>query len=208
MHSTRREFLDNIRSARNLFAHPRVQADSASIDTAGIASGIALAAIWLTPKSVTAFNAADFPDLGPDRQRELQSAVQDFLAVARDVPANKPATEMQYGNGSVAFRRILEILEPYLPLADEAKKVEEALAGVDFPPWVVNWDYQLGSDSEGGAAVWVDVFADEQTVPMAQVGRAASELTGKVRQALSDSGVNRWPYIRMKTALEHKAGSR
>ncbi len=95
---TKREFLINFGIARNLFAHPRVTADSPSIDTATMARTLARAAIWLTPKSVAGFNAADFPELGLDRQRELQSAVQDFLAVARQVPADKPATDAQYGN--------------------------------------------------------------------------------------------------------------
>ena len=122
-------------------------------------------------------HAADFPELGLDRQRELQSAVQDFLAVARQVPADKPATDEQYGNASVAFLKLLDILGPYLPLPDEAKKVEAALRSVDFPTWVVNRDYELGSDSDGAAAVWVNVFADEQTVPRQHLGRAASELT-------------------------------
>lgn len=205
---TKREFLINFGIARNLFAHPRVTADSPSIDTATIARTLARAAIWLTPKSVAGFNAADFPELGLDRQRELQSAVQDFLAVARQVPADKPATDEQYGNASVAFLKLLDILGPYLPLPDEAKKVEAALRSVDFPTWVVNWDYELGSDSDGAAAVWVNVFADEQTVPRQHLGRAASELTTKVRQAFSASGVDRWPYIRMKTSFEHKAGLR
>jgi hypothetical protein len=173
-----------------------------------MARTLARAAIWLTPKSVAGFNAADFPELGLDRQRELQSAVQDFLAVARQVPADKPATDEQYGNASVAFLKLLDILGPYLPLPDEAKKVEAALRSVDFPTWVVNWDYELGSDSDGAAAVWVNVFADEQTVPRQHLGRAASELTTKVRQAFSASGVDRWPYIRMKTSFEHKAGLR
>jgi hypothetical protein len=204
--STKRDFLANFRIARNLFVHPRVEADSPSIDTAATARTLARAAIWLTPKSVAGFNAADFPELGLDRQRELQAAVQDFLAVARQVPATKAATNEQYGNASVAFMKMLEILGPYLPLPEEAKKVETALRKVAFPPWVVNWDYELGSDADGVAAVWVNVYADEQNAPRTQLGRVASELTTKVRQELSAFGIDRWPYIRMRTALEHKAG--
>jgi hypothetical protein len=206
--STKREFLRNFSIARNLFAHPQVESDSPNIDKEAIAGMLARAAIWLTPRSVAGFNAADFPELGPNRQKELQSAVEDFLSVANQVPADKPATDEQYRNASVAFMKLLDILGPYLPIADESKEVEEALRCVRFPPWVVNWDFELGSDSEGAEAIWVNVFADEQSLPSRQLGRAASELATKVRQALSNTVVDRWPYIRMKTALEHKAGAR
>lgn len=205
--STKRDFLRNFRIARNLFVHPqKVETESATVDRAAISRTLARAAIWLTPKSVAGFNAADFAELGPDRQAELQTAVQNLLAVASQVPANKPATKEQYGNASVAFARILGILAPYLPMPDEAKQVEGALRSVEFPPWVVNWDYELATDSDGGPAVWLNVFADEQAVPKTQLGKSASELTSKVRQALDSHRIRRWPYIRMKTAMEHKVG--
>ena len=103
----KRDFLTNLRIARNLFVHPRVDADSAVpvIDTAAIADRLVSAALWLTPRAVAGFNAADFPELGPDRQAELLTAVQDFLAVATQVPPDKPATKEQYGNASVAFAK-------------------------------------------------------------------------------------------------------
>jgi hypothetical protein len=206
--SAKREFLTNLRIARNLYAHPRVSADSASVDTAAISHGLARAAIWLTPKSVAGFNAADFPELGAPRQAELLTQVQNFLAVANRLPPDQPATNEQFGNASVAFGRILEILAPYLPVPAEAEQVEAALQTVEFPPWVVNWDYELASDSDGTPAVRVSVFADDQAVPRTQLGRAASELTSKVRQALGSRHISRWPYIRLTTALEHKLGVR
>jgi len=121
----KRDFLGNLRVARNLFVHPqRVEADSASVDTAAIADNLVRAAIWLTPRSVAGFNADDFPELGSVRQAELQTAVQSFRAVATQVPAGKPATREQFGNARIAFARILEILAPYLPVPDEAERVE------------------------------------------------------------------------------------
>ncbi len=199
-------FLANFRIARNLFFHGKVTADSPTIDTSVIERAMARAAIWLTPKSVSGFNAADFPELGASRQQELLSAVQSFLSVAREVPSDKPATAEQYGNAAVAFAKILTILEPYLPMQDEARSVEGALRTVKFPTWVVNWDYELGSDADGVPAVWVYVFADDQTVPRARLGRAASELTTLIRQAFQTAKIDRSPYVRLKTAVEHKVG--
>ena len=50
-------------------------------------------------------------------------------------------------------------------MADEARGVEAALRTVNYPAWVVNWDYELESDADGVPAVWVNIFADDQTVP-------------------------------------------
>lgn len=201
----KQEFLDNFRIARNLFVHSRVEADSPRKDTVATAKLLARSAIWLTPKSVKAFNAADFPELGLDRQRELQDAVQAFLAVANQVPSEEPATEEQLGNATVAFAKMLEILGPNLPTPEEGRKVAKALQSVEFPPWVVNWDYELGSDEEGGAAVWINLFADRKLASPNEFGRFASQVTQKIRQALSANGVARWPYIRVRTTAEHKS---
>jgi hypothetical protein len=184
---TKKDFLTHFKIARNLFVH----------------SPLARAAIWLTPKSFAGFNAADFPELGLDRQMELQTAVQEFLEVAQQVPGNQPPTPEQYRNATVAFQKILTILQPYLPVPDESRRVEKALRGVAFPSWVVNWDYELGSDEEGEPAVWVIVFA-EDGAPRSEFGRFALQIIPKIRQAFSTEGVSRWPFVRLRTATEYK----
>lgn len=197
----KQEFLDHFRIARNLFVHPRAETDTQQVDPAAAAR----AAIWLTPKSIKGFNAADFPELGPDRQSELQTAANDFLNVAKDVPPDRAATAEQYGNAAVAFTKMMTILEPYLATPDEGTKVAQALRGMDFPPWVLNWDYELGSDDEGGPAVWVNLVVDQSAARPADFARLASRMTQPIRQALAASGVKRWPYIRVRTAAEYKS---
>ena len=64
--------------------------------------------------------------------------------MAREVPSDKPATAEQYGNAAVAFAKILTILEPYLPMQDEARSVEGALRTVKFPTWVVELGLRVG----------------------------------------------------------------
>ena len=206
LRSTKRDFLSNFRVARNLFVHPLVESDSSHINTGAIASTLSRSAIWLTPKSVAGFVASDFAELGLERQNELLAAVQSFLTVAREVAPDRPATEEQVGNASVAFLKILEILSPYLAQPEEATAVEKALRKVEFPTWVVNWDYELGSDADGLRTVWVRVFADGEVIPKNALGPASSELTNRVRQAFGEAGINRWPYVRLVTAREYKAG--
>ena len=72
-----------------------------------------------------------------------------------------------------------------------------------FPPWVVNWDYELGSSEEGDAAVWVNVFA-EGNVARSDYGRFGSQIIPMIRQALAAEGVRRWPYVRLRTATEYQ----
>jgi hypothetical protein len=194
------EFLDNVRVARGLFAHPRVCADSSALDTEALQRGLVPAAIWLTPKSVQGFRSSDFEELGPTRQQELSDAIQDFLRVARQVPP----TTAQLEAASTAFGMALSILQPYFPTHEEWRKSEEALGKIPFPPWVANWVYEFGSDEDGSPIVVVTVYADEQSAPRQQFGRIVSELTGKIGKALSAAGIIRWPYVRMRTALEYK----
>jgi hypothetical protein len=189
----KQEFLDNFRVARNLFFHPRAESD-----------GIR-AAVWLTPKSVSGFNAADFPELGPDRQRELETAVRDFRDIASQVPGNRPATPEQHGAATAAFSRVLNILDPYLPTPPEGPDVEKALGSIELPPWVVNWDYELGSDQEGAPAIWVTFYTDESRPSPLEVARFATRITLEVLRALSAAGVSRYPFIRVGTAAEHKS---
>jgi hypothetical protein len=196
-------FLANFRVARNLFIHPRAETDSPTLDTSSISDALTRGALWLTPKSVEGFNAADFPELKADRQEKLLNSVQTFKVVASQVPADKPPTKEQYGNAATAFIAILNILSPYLPTPEESKKVEKALRTVPFPPWVVNWDYELGSSEEGDAAVWVNIFA-EGNVARSDYGRFGSQYIPKIRRALAAQGVQRWPYVRLRTATEYK----
>jgi hypothetical protein len=201
----KRDFLDNVQVARNLFVHSRVYTDSRHLDPAALTQTLVRAAIWLTPSSVKGFRADDFPEIGPARQRELADAVREFEQVARQVPPDEPADGQQFNEGKAAFEKVLTILEPYLPSHEEATQVRAALATIDLPPWVVNWDYELGSDEDGGPAVWVTIYADEKILRSDQFGRRASEMIPKLRSALSAAGVRRWPFIRMRTAAEHKA---
>jgi hypothetical protein len=201
---SKQEFLQNLRIARNLFAHPRVQSDSPALDPQELEKAIARAAIWLTPKSVEGFNLDDFSELDPQRQQELQAAIDDFLRVARQVPPTQPASQQQLHAAQASFAKILVILEPFLPTPDEGKQVDEALKSAEFPPWVANWDYELGSDQDEVPSVWINLYVDETIAPRKELGRFASQMTAKFREALSAADNHRWPYVRVRTAVEHK----
>ena len=83
----------------------------------------------------------------------------------------------------------MTILGNYLPSHEEANQIRTALATLDFPSWVLNWDYEVGSDEDGVPAVWVTLYADERTIPPDQFGRHASEMIPKLRSTLTASGI-------------------
>ena len=198
------QFLLNMRVARSLYRNQRVTADSPTVNTADLSKALSRAAIWLTPKSVEHFNAADFAELG-EKQAELQDAVLAFRTIAKEVPPNEPAANEKLGNAKVAFERVLKIIEPYLPTHEEGKVVEMALRGIQYPDWVVTWDYELGSDEDGTPAVWLNVYADEETAPKGKMGLEAARLTQELRKKLTEARISRWPYVRLRSAQKQKA---
>ncbi len=203
---SKRDFLDNLRVARNLIAHGDVNADSQRLDPDASARALTRAAIWLTPSAVKGFSADDFPELGAGQQGALAHAVQEFEGIARQVPTDAPATDQQFNEAKAALERMLVILQSYLPSHDEGTQIGTALATLPFPTWVLNWDYEVGSDEDGVPAVWVTVYADERSVAPDEFGRRASELIPKLRSALRATGIDRWPFIRMRTGREYKVG--
>ena len=102
---SKRDFLDNLRVARNLFVHGSVSTDSRYLDAAAVTQALTRAAIWLTPCSVKGFRADDFQELDSAQRGALADAVQEFERVAKQVPPDAPATERQFNEGKGALKR-------------------------------------------------------------------------------------------------------
>ena len=107
---------------------------------------------------------------------------------------------------TAVLEKILTILANYLPSHEEASRIQATLASLDFPEWVLNWDFEVGSDLDGVPAVWVTLYADENSIPPDQFGKLALEMIPKLRSALTAAGLRRWPYIRMRTAWSIELG--
>jgi hypothetical protein len=201
---SKRDFLDNLRVARNLLAHGNVTTDSHHLDPAALTRALMRAAIWLTPRAVKGFEAGEFRELGVTQQQSLADAVQEFERVAKLVRPDAPATDQQYAEAKAALEKIVTLLDNYLPSHEEANQIQTALAKVDFPSWLLNWDYEVGSDAEGDPAVYITLYADETAIPPDQYGKKVSEMIPKFRAALTTAGVRRWPYVRLRTSREYK----
>jgi hypothetical protein len=200
----KREFLLNLRTARNLFV-PRVQTDHPSLDPRKLEGQLARAAIWLTRSAVKGFDANEFQELAPDLRAELKENVERFLRVAEQVYPSKPATEIQIKEGMMALGRVLDILKPYLPTQGEVKQVEEALENIRFPDFVLGFDYELGADSMGDPAVWIWVLVKDEAANRADLTASSTEMERRIREALNAAGSTRWPFVRLRTASEQRA---
>jgi hypothetical protein len=201
---SKRDFLDNIRRARNLFVHGRLTTDSRHLDSVALTRAITRAAIWLTPKAVDGFNEAEFMELGVARQRALREAVREFELIAQQVPPDAPASDAQVSEAGNALKEMLEILADYFSTHDEELQIQDALAKLDYPSWVRNWDFEPGSNEDGEPSVWVTLYADGGAVHPALFGRDTTEMIPKIRAALKNAGVQRWPYVRVWTAREYQ----
>ncbi len=204
---SKRDFLDNLRLARSLFVHGRATSNSRKLDPAALKQAIIRAAIWLTPKAVEDFNEADFAELGSARQRALGDAVREFELVAGQVPQDAPPSDAQVSQAGDALRRILEIVGNYLPAHEEELQIQNALAHLDYPSWVRNWDFEPGSNGDGEPSLWVTLYADDGAVPPELLGKRATDMIPMIRAALKGAGVRRWPYLRVWTAREYQTQS-
>lgn len=197
------EFLQNLRAARNWLSH-RVEATFPGLNPDDIERSLARAAIWLTPKSVEGFDAADFPELDGRARDELARSVTEFRRVAEQVPPDGPATNDELERATTSFLSILRILEPYLPSGEEANKLRRGMKNVRFPAGVLTWEFEFGRDSTLDPAVWIWIVVDDRTANSPGFPQLANQLQREVREVLRAAGIDRWPYVRFRTASEQR----
>jgi hypothetical protein len=198
------EFIHNLRIARDFFVH-RVQTGQPALDPAKVETQLAQATIWLTPSSMRGFDLRDFPELAPKARTQLRDNVEHFLRVAEQVPPTKPATPGQAREAMAAFRRVIDILDPYLPIDAQRQRIREVLEQVRFPAFVRNWEFEPREDSTGDPAVWVWVYVDDKVAEQEDFPKLAGEVRQLIRDALAAAGIMRWPYIRFRTPAEQRA---
>src|SRR5436309_508313 len=91
----REEFIRDVWRAHRQFFPPQIQTDSSRSDAHAWARALLNADLWLTPKSVEAFDPVDFADLPPALRNRLGQAVDRFRQVAATVAPDGPATNEQ-----------------------------------------------------------------------------------------------------------------
>lgn len=104
----REEFLSNLRTAA-FFVRETAQKDSPFLSGEWLPKMLSRYAQWLTPRSVSEFDADDFPELSSQMRKELRTEVEQFRALAQGVSANTPATEAQVRDAFPHFKRVLDL---------------------------------------------------------------------------------------------------
>jgi hypothetical protein len=104
----REEFLLNLRIAASSVSFA-VQTDSPHLDPDRLQKVLNGCAMWLTPGSVDDFAPDDFPELPPEKQRELEREVKRFRDVARTVAANEAAAPDKVQKALPHLHRIIEL---------------------------------------------------------------------------------------------------
>ena len=199
------DFLNNLRTARNLFAH-RVETDDAKLDPAVAEREFRRAAIWLTPVAVRGFNSKDFPELPADARRSLEEAVDRFRRAATDAASSQQLSSEQIREGMDALADILRVLQPYFePRIATERRIREIVERVALPDSVLTWDLELGDDSSGEPAVWLWFYFDDEAVAREDWYPLTREVESRVRDALSAEGIPRWPYFRFRAAADQWA---
>jgi len=200
----KQEFIRNLRLARNLQAH-HVSADHPGMDKKRIEAMLSRADLWLTPAAMRGFHPDDFPELSEESRAALDRSVRAFRHVAAQVPNNGPASTKQEAAARQEFERILRIMEAYLPTTEEVRRLRAAMREVHFPPGALTWEFEFGQDSSGDPAVWIWVVVDDAAVDEATFANATTRFSREIRGMLQKVGLDRWPYVRLRTASEQKS---
>ena len=176
----RDEFIDSLRLASRLLARAEgIQTD------ASIASKLDAADLWLTFKSVEGFDPADFADW-PRRERdELTKEVAAFIAIAAEVPSNKPATKLQSREARKHLVQAIQIVRSQLLpewLEAQQEMMAEARAAADAKGWSVQMDEKEVLESLLGSykAPRLRIRTEDREVVLDPVARFGSGRKGVV----------------------------
>ena len=109
----RDDFFRAVRRAVSFMA-PRVETNPPFTDASYIERMLRGTDSWLAQDVVAAFRPEDFPNLDQSERDELTEAVNAFLAVARSVPPNEPATSEQREAALRPFTHIVKAVQKLL----------------------------------------------------------------------------------------------
>jgi len=199
-----REFWTSVRTAAGLLL-PTAAADSTGVDPIQIEVQLQNAAVWLTPESVEGYAPEDFGFLSEEERARLAECVDDFLAVAGQVPADQPATQNQVDAAQRPLREILNIFRPEkyadLDALVLGKQIEHDLAG-RLPDWVLNLQFETGEDASGDPAIWIWVEMKDSAAEKDVFSSHIREVRRIITESVRHLGIEHWPYVRFRTASE------
>jgi hypothetical protein len=198
------KFLKNLNTARHLFWN-RVNTSRPARDPATVESQMDRATSWLTPSSVRGFDIRDFAELPPAAKTDLQTGVERFRQVAKQVPPTQPANATQTQEAMTALLQVFEILNPYYFPGDESQRLQEVMESLALPEWVLTWEFEFRFDFSGDPAVWIWIIVDDQAAAREDFMQQSREVREKLRTSLWAAGIQHWPLIHFRTAGDQRS---
>ena len=156
---------------------------------------------WLRLATVHGLTDIDLITLPPEQRAELFRSVDRFRAIA-DSPLRDAAEEAE---ARTALLTIWELLRPYR--TPESRAVRQVLWAAweaeQARSWIPTFDYQLDEDSTGDPAIRVWLILEHDTDREdAEKRKALNRLELLFRVKLQEEGIERWPYVRVRTRSE------
>jgi hypothetical protein len=202
------QFLSAIRAARGaLFGRINESADvGRRADQAGLKDAMLRTAdVWLTHDLVKEYDEADFRFLPSDEQAELRSAVETFRRLTAGLQGESPSPT-QIAQGYDLFAKINNITAPHFGEEPDLQRIADATRSVHWPDYVLWVEARIGTDSAGDPAVWVWlVVKDDVEIESPKVQAELARVREAYRNAIQKAGIDRWPYITVRTRSETKA---
>jgi hypothetical protein len=137
------EFIDNLRLASRMLNSSKVSSEQNAQTDAYLATKLHAADLWLTPKAVEGYDAADFTDWPKKERDELGKEIAAFRAIAGEVPANKPATKTQTNQARKHLERAIQIARTQLVhewLGAQQTMMGEAISAAEAKGWYFQMD--------------------------------------------------------------------
>ena len=185
------DFLHQLKSARNLLYH-QVSSTRENLPP------------WLTNAVVRDFEAADFSELPADKLESLKEKIEQFSTIVGQVSSEESVTSEGQAAAAQSLQEISLILDAYLFNGSDWEQIQEALESVAWPEEVVTWDFEARLDSTDQPAVWIWVIVDPDAAEKDGFQQATGKIKQQIKQALQAGGIERWPYIRFRTAVEQR----
>ncbi len=203
------EFWDNVRLGAGVL-FPVVGVDSPRLDRAMLEQILRRANAWLTPKSVEGFDISDFGFLSDDDRAKLASAVNDFAAIASQMPPKGAATKGQEKKAREQFLKVVEALDfDHFDDVDAyriGKQIEGQIRHCR-PAGLAELRFRTGPDSAGDPAIWIWAILEDEAAGDEAFPRLATDVRELLEQVSRRVAPDRWPYVRFSTVSEEAVGA-
>jgi hypothetical protein len=195
----RDEFLANLRDAVNAFLSPHIQVDGIRLDDEHVAQALHENSAWLRPRYFEGLNPADFPEMSGFDREKLERSVRMVQGVAARALRNGSASSDDVEHAVSRFLAVLRILTPHL----EWFREYDALKHDTFPDYVRDHAIRVGEDWTGDPGVWVWVVIRDEYSGW-KFPEPVTDLVERVHTVLRRAGIERFPYVSMRTETEQK----